>query len=126
MLEETLMARGELLVFSYVDLFSKLVGPDYLAHYFELRGKKGVHSRLLFPPCPFVDRVLPTQKRDLAQIRTLPKTITWKSGIFSWNDCLALLSFTEQKLTCTIIENPDIAHFFRTVIFEMCWRQAGS
>jgi len=124
MLEETLTARGELLVFSYVDLFSKAVGPDYLEQYFVRRAKRGVHSRLLFPSCPFVDRVLPKSKEYLTQIRALPPTIVWKSGIFAWNNCLALLSFTEQKLTCTIIENPDIAHFFRTVIFEMCWRGA--
>ena len=124
MLEETLTARGELLVFSYVDLFSKAVGPEYLEQYFKRRASKGVHSRLLFPSCPFVDRVLPKQKEHLAQIRTLPPTVVWKSGIFAWNNCLALLSFTEQKLTCTIIENPDIAHFFRSVIFEMCWKGA--
>ncbi len=125
MLEETLTAKGELLVFSYVDLFSKLVGPEYLEQYFRRRAAKGVHSRLLFPSCSFVDRVIMKQKEHLTQIRTLPPTVVWKSGIFSWNNCLALLSFTEQKLTCTIIENLDIAHFFRTVIFEMCWKQAS-
>lgn len=125
MLEETLSATGDVLVFSYVDLFSKAVGPDYLEQYFRRRARKGVHSRLLFPPCPFVGRVSPKSKEYLTQIRTLPPTVVWKSGIFSWNNCLALLSYTEQKLTCTIIENPDIAHFFRTVIFEMCWKGAA-
>jgi len=49
----------------------------------------------------------------------------WQSGIFSWNDSIAIMSYTKQKITCTIIENRDIAHFYRTIIFELCWREAS-
>lgn len=124
MLEETLTARGELIVFSYVDLFSKLVGPDYLVRYFVRRATKNIHTRLLFPPCDFAERVNQKSKDYNIEVRLLPKSIIWKSGIFSWNDSVALLSYTEQQLTCTIIENKDIAHFFRTIIFELCWKEA--
>ncbi len=124
MLEETLSARGELLVFSYVDLFSGLIGPNNLERYFVDRAAKGIHSRLLFPTCPFAERVQKKEREYKIQIRTLPKTMVWKSGIFSWNDCLALLSYTQQHLTCTIIENRDIAEFFRKIIFELCWKGA--
>lgn len=124
MLEETLCTRGEVLVFSYVDLFSKLVGAEYLERHFKQRAAKGIHARLIFPQCPIAER-LNSKARELEiQIRFLPKTFVWQSGIFSWNDCIALTSYTEQKLTCTIIENRDIAHFYRTIIFEMCWNQA--
>lgn len=126
MLEETLTARGEVLVFSYVDLFSKLVDPGYLVRYFTRRAAKNIHTRLLFPHCAFADLVSAKSKEHKIQVRLLPVSMTWKSGIFSWNDCLALLSYTEQQLTCTIIENKDIAHFFRTIIFELCWQQAKS
>lgn len=124
MLEETMSARGELLVFSYVPLFSELVGVKYLEEYFKRRADKGIHTRLLFPPCAFADKVAARAKEYRIQVRTLPQQYVWQSGIFSWNDCLALMSYTERHLTCTIIENREIAHFFRMVMFELCWGQA--
>ncbi|MSU74846.1 hypothetical protein EXS57_03690 [Candidatus Kaiserbacteria bacterium] len=124
MLEETLSARGELLVFSYVSLFSELVGVKYLEEYFQRRADRGIHTRLLFPPCAFATKVAARAKQYRIQVRALPQQYVWQSGIFSWNDCLALTSYTERHLTCTIIENRDIAHFFRLVMFELCWNQA--
>lgn len=123
MLEETLSARGELLVFSYVPLFAELVGTKYLEDYFKRRAKREIQTRLLFPPCAFADTVAARSKEYRIQVRTLPKQYVWHSGIFSWNDCLALMSYTERRLTCSIIENKDIAHFFHTVIFDLCWAQ---
>ena len=57
-------------------------------------------------------------------IRFLPAGVQWKSGIFSWNDVIAIQSFTEGKVTCTVIRNEDIAHFYRSVVYELCWSQA--
>mgnify|MGYP001604739152 CR=1 FL=1 len=37
------------------------------------------------------------------QVRTLPAQYVRQSGIFSWNDCLALMSYTERHLTCTTL-----------------------
>lgn len=124
MLEETLQAKNDVLVFSNVQLLSSLVGPEYLEGYMRKRGRKKIQSRLIFPICPFAEYILKKSKEYRMDIRYLPKGVLWKSGIFAWNDCIALLSYTQNKLTCTIVENPDIAHFFRTIIFEMCWRQA--
>lgn len=123
MLEETMSARGELLVFSYVSLFSSLVGVKNLEEYFVRRAKRNIHTRLLFPPCEFADKVARRSKEYKIQVRTLPPKYVWQAGIFSWNDSIALLSYTEKQLTCSIIENRDIAHFFRMVIFELCWSQ---
>lgn len=125
MLEETLSARGEVLVFSYVPLFSDLVGTDYLLRYFRRRSAKGIHTRLIFPPCRFAEVVHVKAKEFKIQVRLLPPTLHWKSGIFVWNDCLAIMSYTAEKLTCTIIENRDIAYFYRNIIFELCWDQAN-
>lgn len=124
MLEETLSARGEILVFSYVPLFSQLVGVKYLEEYFQRRAQRDIHTRLLFPPCDFASKVAAKSREYRIQVRTLPQQYVWQSGIFSWNDCLALMSYTERQLTCTIIENRDLAHFFRLVMFELCWKQA--
>lgn len=126
MLEETLSARGEILMFSYVPLFSELVGVKHLEDHFRRRADRGIHSRLLFPPCAFANTVAMRSREYRAQVRTLPPQYVWQSGIFSWNDCLALTSYTQRHLTCTIIENREIAHFFRLVMFELCWNQAKS
>ena len=58
------------------------------------------------------------------QIRVLPDNLTWRAGIFSWNDCIGIQSLTEQRLTCTVLENRDIADFYRNIIFELIWQQA--
>ena len=124
MLEETLEARGEVLVYSNVDLLSKLVGVQHLEQYFRQRSRKNIHTRLIFPPCDFADLVKAKTRDYKIQVRLLPRDMQWRSGIFAWNESLALMSYTEQKLTCTIIENKDIAYFYRNIIFELCWEQA--
>ncbi len=123
MLEETLSAKGEVLVFTYVDLFSKLLSPSYLEKYYARRAEKGIRTRLIFPLAEFGKKVNAKAKQYKMQIRFLPPEISWKSGIFSWNNVIAIQSFTEGKVTCTIIENEDIAHFYRGVIYELCWKQ---
>lgn len=124
MLEETLSARGEVLVFSYVPLLAGLVGPENLEGVFRKRARKGIVTRLIFPPCDFADRIEAKAKEYKSTVRYLPKGTEWTSGIFAWNDNVALLSYTQNRLTCTIIENKDIADFYRKIIFEMCWAQA--
>lgn len=126
MLEKTLEAKGEVLVFSYVELFSKLVGIDYLEDYFERRAKKGIHTRLIFPTGPFAVRANKKAARHKMQIRVLPPELKWSSGIFSWNDTVAIMSYTESKLTCSLIENKDIAYFYQHIIFGLAWQQAQS
>ncbi len=125
MLEETLSARGEVLVFTYVDLFSELLTPSYLEGYYIRRAKKGIHTRLIFPLGDFGRRIHPRAEEYKMKIRFLPPEVQWKSGIFAWNNIVAIQSFTKGQVTCTIIENDDIAHFYRTVIYELCWQQAS-
>ncbi len=124
MLEETLSAKGEVLVFTYVKLFSELLDPEYLEGYFKRRSAKGIHTRLIFPPCDFANRVNAKADQYKIQVRLMPEDMEWKAGIFSWNDSIAIQSFTEGKFTCTVIENKDIAHFYRKIMFELVWGQA--
>lgn len=123
MLEETMSAKSEVLVFTYVDLFAELIGPDYLYDYYRRRAAKGISTRLIFPDAAFARKTQKTAKEFKMEIRVLPK-VKWQAGIFSWNDCLALKSFTEGRITTSIIENRDIAQFYRKVIFELAWEQA--
>ena len=124
MLEETLSAKGEILVFTYVKLFSELLDPEYLEGYFKRRSDKGIHTRLIFPPCDFADKVNAKADEYKINVRLVPMDVDWKAGIFSWNDNIAIQSFTEGKLTCTVIENKDIAFFYRKIIFELLWGQS--
>lgn len=124
MLEETLGAKGEVLVFTFVDLFSKLLTPQYLENYYVRRAKKGIDTRLIFPRGEFGKNILPKASQYNMHIRFLPAGATWKSGIFAWNDTIAIQSFTEGKITCTIIENEDIAYFYRQIVFGLCWEHA--
>ncbi len=121
MLHETLETKGEILVISYVHLLSEIVDPEYLEGYYEKRSKKGIHTRLIFPPCPFADKTEKKKDHYKMNIRYLPAEHEWKSGIFAWDNKISLLSYTAERLTCTIIENEDIAYFFREIMFEMMW-----
>lgn len=124
MLEETLTSKNGVRVFTYVDLFSRLLKPQYLENYFARRATKGIYTKLIFPPCDFANRVNKKAKEYKIEVRILPPEIKWKSGFFNWNDNVALMSYTESKLTCTIIKNEDIAYFFRHIIFDLIWNQA--
>jgi len=125
MLEDSLTTKkGEVFVFTYVDLFSKVLGPEYLENYFVRRAKKKIRTRLIFPPCAFANRVHAKAKQYNIEVRLLPKEVQWKSGIFSWDETIAIMSYTEGKFTCTFINNQDIADFYQRVVFELCWQQA--
>jgi sugar-specific transcriptional regulator TrmB len=124
MLEESLTADRELLIFQYVETFAKLIGYEYLDHYLQRRAKKGIHTRLVMPGGTWTNHLIKTAKEYKNDVRVLTAAAPWKSGFFLWRDVVSLLSFTEGKLTCTIIENKDIADFFRTIIFELAWKEA--
>jgi len=124
MLEETLDAKNECKVFTYVDLFSKLLDPDYLEDYFKRRAEKGIHTRLIFPPCDFATRVNSKAQEYKIRVRLISPEYQWAAGIFSWNNVVSIKSFTEGKITSTLIENEDIAYFYQNLITELCWEMA--
>jgi len=124
MLEETLEARDGVLVITYVDLFAHWLTPTYLENYFKRRSDRGIHTKLIYPPSTFGDRVKKKSREYKIEIRTLPPELEWRAGVFSWNDSIGIQSLTENRLTCTIIENRDIAHFWRSVVYPLMWRAA--
>ncbi len=123
MLEESLEAKREVFVFTYVDLFLKILDPAYLENYFVRRAKKGIHTRLIFPPCSFADHVNKKAHEYNIEVRLLPPELKWRSGIFAWNNVVAIMSLA-GNLTCTLIENEDIADLYKRIIFNLCWHQA--
>ncbi|MBT6068172.1 hypothetical protein HOG48_00275 [Candidatus Peregrinibacteria bacterium] len=121
MLEESLSSKGEMLVFSNVEMLAELVDSDYLENYFGRRAGKGINTRLIFPDCKFAKKVNENSKKYKIEIRLLSGSVKWSSAFFLWNNTVAFLSYTEGRLTTTFIENPDIAYFVRTILFDRIW-----
>lgn len=126
MLEETLESKGEVFLFSFVQLLADAVGPDYLEDYVRRRAEKGIYTRLIFPKCSYGDRLMKKTTEYKITIKVLPDKFKWSAGFFSWNNKVAFLSYTEGKRTVTIIENKDISTFIRDVVFEIAWESASA
>lgn len=124
MLEETLSSQNEVLVCTYVDLFAHSISAAYLEDYFRRRAAKDIYTRLIYPPSKFGQAVVRKSAVYKIQIRILQGAPEWKAGVFSWNDSLGIQSLTEGRLTCTIIQNKDIAHFWREIVYPMLWKSA--
>lgn len=124
MLEETLHAKGEIMVFSNTPVFSQKLGQEYYESYFEKKAALGLNSRILYTPCVFADRINERRDRYKIDLRTLPEHHGSESGFYLWDNTLAIESFKENKISCTIIENKDIAKFFRETISNHFWKTA--
>lgn len=124
MIEETLEANGEVRIFQSVQFLAAAVDPVYLEDYVRRRAEKGISARLIFPPNNFAEGLEKRRKLYKTETRYLPPDSGWSAGFFTWNDKVALLSFTEGSQTCTILENKDLAYFFQNVVFELAWEKA--
>jgi sugar-specific transcriptional regulator TrmB len=125
MLEETLEAENDVLLFSYVQLLADAVDANYLEDYVQRRAEKGIQTKLIFPKCQYGDLLNNKTEEYKLQIKLLPAKYQWTAGFFSWNNKVAFLSYTEGKRTVTIIENKDISFFVRNVIFDIAWEFAA-
>lgn len=124
MLEETLTAKNEILIFTCSELFSQVLPADYIEDYYKRRAETGVHTRVIYPAGEFASRVAKDAKKYNLDIRVPAAKINYEAGIYLWNNSVALKSFKEDKVTCTIIEHEDIANFFRNIVYEQLWSQA--
>jgi sugar-specific transcriptional regulator TrmB len=124
MLEESLQATTKkMYVFSYSQRISEIVDPAYLERYFARRSKKGITSQLILAPGEFSKKMKTKQQQYKTEIRFLAPNVHWRSGIFSWDNTVAIMSYTEGKVTCTVIDSEDIAVFFQKIMFDLCWQQ---
>ena len=125
MFEETLMAKNELLVFTCGETVTQLLPMDYLEDYYQRRAELGIHTKIIYPPCEFATKLGKEAKKYNINIRITKTVMSFEAGIYLWNNCLALKSFKDDKVTCTIIEHEDISNFFRHVIYPELWEHAG-
>ncbi len=125
MLEETLDSKDYVYIILSADVFSQIVDTDYFLQYFSRRASKGIATKVVYPTCDFARSVNRRAKEYNMEVRVLPAEVTWSAGIFSWNDTVALLSFSQQSyLTTTIVENRDIAHMFQSILFDSVFSRA--
>ena len=125
MIELSLSAKGEFLGIVDVERFAGALESDYLESFFKKRSDKGIKSRLIWPEkADFYKRTLPKAKDYKVQIKLLPFKKDWRSALFSWNNNIAMCSFSPKTISCTIIKADDISYFFREVLFEVIWNTA--
>ena len=125
MIELSLSAKGEFLGVVDVERFAGALGAEYLEMFFKKRSEKGIRSRLIWPEKgDFYKRTLPKAKDYKVQIKLLPFKNDWRSALFSWNNNIAMASFSPRAISCTIIQAEDISYFFREVLFEVVWNTA--
>ncbi len=124
MLDESLKAKNEILIFSNTMVFTEMLGEEFYENYFAWKAELGITSRIIYPPCDFADKI--NAKKDLYKIdvRILTQNQGSESGFYLWDNTLAIKSLKENKASCTMIENKDIAHFFRNNIFNHFWEEA--
>ncbi len=120
MLEETLKAKEEVLVLNYVPVFEKIVGREFLADNILKRAKKQIATKLIFPKCEFANILNDKKWKYNVEVRLTPEEKKWNAALFLWNETVALVSFKEERLTTTFIENKDIAVMMR-LMHELIW-----
>jgi sugar-specific transcriptional regulator TrmB len=124
MLEESLEAKNEIMVFSNTPIFSKILGEEYYEKYFAKKAAMGINSRIIYSPCAFADKLNTNKDLYKIDLRILPKNEGSEAGFYLWNNTLAIETVKEKKISCTIIENKDIANLFRENIFNHFWKEA--
>jgi len=124
MLEESLQAENEIVVFSNSPVFWIMLGEEYYEQYFAKKAALGISSRVILPPCAFANKLNEKKEQYKIDLRILQQNQESESEFYLWNNTLAIKSLKEDKRSCTIIENIGIAQFFRDNIFGPFWENA--
>ena len=123
MTEETLESKNDLLVFNFIPKFEEVMSPEGLVDYLTRKGKRGVHSKLLFPMSPLSKKMHKNRHIYDNEMRIIPDEYKWNALLFLWDESVALGSYKEGHLTTTIIDNKDIADMLR-LMHQLIWKDA--
>ena len=124
MLQESLGSKHEILIFSNSTSFSKMIGEDYYENYLEQAASLGIKIRLISSPSPFAYKLHTDSKKYLLDLRIVRQSSPSESGFYLWGETLVIESLKENKTSCTIIENQEVANFYRENIFNHFWKEA--
>lgn len=124
MLEESLQAEKEILIFSNTPIFLNMIEEEYYEAYFAKQAAAGISSRMIYAPCAFADKINAKKAKYKIDLRILTQEQGSETGFYLWDDTLAIQTLKENKRSCTLISNKDISHFFRENIFNHFWKEA--
>ena len=125
MLEETLTSKTEVLIFTCSETFGQSMPRDYMEDFYLRRSEAGVHTRIIYPPGEFATHMNTLAKKYNLHVRTTSVKKAYEAAIYLWDSNIALRSFKDDKIVCTIFEHEDIASFFRDIIYEELWADAN-
>lgn len=123
LLEETFSSQNGLLVFTCGDLSNEIVTASYLHDYYKRLAQNNIHSRIICS-ANYAKNFQADQLRLKMQLRIAKLPSNSSARFYLWNDVIALISFKDDRIVCTVIQNQDIASFFRSFIFENFWKSA--
>ena len=124
MLEESLQAKKEIIMFNNTPIFSEVLGVEHYENYFIKKAALGISSRIIHAPCSFAELLNAKKQEYKVDLRLLPQNQSSEAGFYVWDNTVAIESLKENKVSCTVIENKDIAQFFRENIFNHFWKEA--
>lgn len=125
-MEEMLGATNDLCVFACEELFDEAINVQYLRDFYKRLAQQNVHSRVVCAPGEYVSQFKDDQIQYKLQLRLMQLPKDCMSSFYLWNDSITLSSFKDDRIICTVIQNQDMAFFFRNVIFESFWNSARS
>jgi len=123
-MEEMLNAKNDLCIFTCSELFSEGISTNYLKDYYKRLGAEGIHSRIICAPGPYSQAFKADQIKYKLQIRLVSLPKDCMTAFYLWNDNIVLKSLKDDRVICTVIQNEDMAYFFRNVLFESFWNTA--
>lgn len=126
MLEESLQAKGEIITFSNTPIFVELLGEEYYDNYFAKKAAKRIRSRIIYSPGDSASKLNMKKDQYKIDLKIFPEHEGSEAGFYLWDNTLVVKSFKENKISCTLIENKDIANFFRENIFNHFWKESKS
>lgn len=123
-LEETLQSNNNLCIITTDELFGAGIRMSYLQDYYKRLAENEIHSKIIASP-KFTKAFAEHQAKYFLQIRSFTPLDQFNVGCYMWNDRVALISFKEDRLSATIIQNQEMSFFFRNFIFENLWKLAS-
>jgi len=122
-LEEMVNSKNDVCVFRASELIPEGITETYLRDYYKRLAENDVHSRIICAKGVYADTFKEDQLKYKLQIKTL-SLVKSQAGFYLWNDNIALKSFKDSKVVCTVIKNKDLSIFFRNILFDQFWNIA--
>jgi len=92
----------------------------YFPHWIKRRVKNKIFARILQQKTEIIESYRPRDKKELRELRYLPKSFKINTHINIYSNKIAFLTLKEEEIIGVIIENKEIAETQRS-LFEFLW-----